>query len=58
MNAAIFGHLKDLPKEFYHDSYFKNNNGSTVAMCAARNNHIEDLPKEFYHDPNFKNNHS
>ena len=56
MRAAIFGYLKDLPEEFYHDAYIQDNDGWTVAMHAAEDGCIEDLPREFYHDPTFKNN--
>jgi len=55
MLAAIWGCMKDLPKEFYHDPTLKDNDGWTVAMYAAVYECINDLPKEFYHDISIKN---
>ena len=40
MIAAQNNHLKDLPREFYHDSIFKNIFGCTVAMHAAMSGNI------------------
>ena len=35
MDAAQYKHIKDLPREFYHDATLKCNYGKTVAMYAA-----------------------
>ena len=37
MLSAYYGHIKDLPWEFYHDPLVKDGYGYTVAMYAARN---------------------
>ena len=56
MVAVMFGHIKNLPKELYHDPTLKDINGWTVAMYAAASGCIKYLPKELYHDPTLKNN--
>ena len=40
MITAKYNCLKDLPKEFYHESTFGNICGWTVAMCAVGSGHI------------------
>ena len=35
MYAAIYKHIKDLPKELYHDPLITDEDGCTVAMIAA-----------------------
>ena len=47
MIAAYYGNIKDLPKEFYHDSLIKSNYGWTVAMIAALHGNLKNLPVEF-----------
>ena len=56
MVVAFHGHLKNLPREFYHDPLVADDNGWTIAMIAAFNGHLKNLPREFRHNSIITNN--
>ena len=47
MMAANDGHIKDLPRRYYHDPLISDNDGWTVAMFMISGGYIDDLSVEF-----------
>jgi len=40
MSTILDDHIKNLPKEFYHGSEIRDNDGCTLAMLAVKKNCI------------------